>query len=49
MKVVITIKADQWTTENAECFNRWIQDELLDGNAWTGDDAEVVDFQIVED
>ena len=48
MKVVITIKADQWTTENAEWFHRWLTEELCDGNSWTEDDAEVVDFQIVE-
>lgn len=49
MKIVMTIKADQWTTENAEYFNRWIRDELLDINDLTGDDAEVVDFQIMEE
>lgn len=49
MKIVITIKADQWTKENAEYFHDWLVDQLNDGNSCTEDDAEVVDFQIVED
>lgn len=49
MKIVITIKADQWTKENAEYFHDWLQDELLDGNSFTPDDAEMIDFQIVHE
>ena len=47
MKIVITVGSDRWTQEDAQSFLDWIKYELAEGNAWTDDDTQLIDYQIV--
>jgi hypothetical protein len=49
MKAIIEIEASEWTQDNLDSFVDWLNDELLNGNMATGDDAHVVNAKFVTD
>lgn len=49
MKAIIEIEASEWTQDNLDSFVDWLNDELLNANMATGDDAHVVDSRLVEE